>query len=110
MTSRTIETSLRLGLLRCLFGGDFGAVILVIVDSTVVILVDCLVAHGWAGPICLILEHEMPQLKRDKMLYKNQNELLHTTKVKPMNVCRCHVLLCALCHGKNESVGLFLTI
>ena len=66
--SMTSRTSLRLGLLRCLFGGDFGAVILVIVDSTVVILVDCLVAHGWAGPICLILEgleHEMPQLKRE---------------------------------------------
>ena len=87
--------------------------VLVIIVSTVVILAGCLVAHGWAGPICLILEgleHEILQLKRDKMLYKNQNELLHTTKVKPMNVCRCHVLLCAMCHGKNESVGLFLTI
>ena len=39
------------------------------------------------------------------MLYKNINELLRTTKVKPITV-----LLCALCHGKCKTVGLFLTV
>ena len=75
MTSRTIETSLRLGLLRCLFGGDFGAVILVIVDSTVVILVDCLVAHGWAGPICLILEGFL-KIKMNCYIPQKSNRLM----------------------------------